>query len=119
MGGGVLPGGDILALLPEYPGVLLLSHLPALPVLHGLPGDRGLPLHILAAPGQLVLVLWMQLCLPGPLWSLPSTLSQTAIWLCGSGGIGGTGGVVSGGGALVHLPHVRATTCLPGGVVSG
>ena len=67
MGGGVLPGGDILALLPEYPGVLLLSHLPALPVLHGLLGDgviggalahlvhRGLALpvgHLATGPGR-------------------------------------------------------------------
>ena len=38
-------------------------------------------------------------------------------WLFGSGGIGETGGVVSGGGALVHLNPVP--TYLPGGVISG
>jgi hypothetical protein len=43
----------------------MLGHLPALPVLHGLPGDGVLPLLVIAALVQLVLalllVVWLQL----------------------------------------------------------
>jgi hypothetical protein len=42
VGGGVLFGGEVLALLQGYPGAQLPGYLP---VLHGLPGDGALPAH--------------------------------------------------------------------------
>ena len=72
VGGGVLFGGEVLALLQGYPGAQLPGYLP---VLHCLPGDGALPLLVTAALVQLVLVVWLQLCLLGTLWSPPSTSS--------------------------------------------
>ena len=60
VGGGVLPGGDVLALLRGHPGAQLLSYLP---VLYSLPGDGVLPLLVIASIVQQVLALPLVLCL--------------------------------------------------------